>query len=198
MTTIPPITVLSRPEAEAHTPVQGEVAISISSPSPEALPVLQPGYEAVLALRFADTTVRGDVNCINAAQADSIVAFALAYRDARALMIHCGAGISRSHGVAAGLEEGLELAAPARPTANRAVAEAVRDAVRSWFSQSELGTAQTPGDALKAGLLDNLVYGERLVAEAHQAGLLTDEERDEKLSAHRAHHGALLKGVPVA
>lgn len=113
-------------EAERFIPGRDDVCISIRTPGAEPAELCG-GWRAVLRMFINDLPenqprlVPGD---ITPAQADEIVQFVRAYRDAKRLVIHCDAGVSRSVSVARALDA-TWLNAP-----NMVIFDAVRAAMR--------------------------------------------------------------------
>jgi predicted protein tyrosine phosphatase len=101
---IPEFVVLSREDAEDYEPHAGEVCISISDP--DAPPArVSSRFAAVLRLNFDDVTERGEPSDILFAEdhAREIREFLDSWPNARRVVVHCNAGVSRSPGVALGL-----------------------------------------------------------------------------------------------
>ena len=100
----PQLLILSRRNAEAYEPEGTEICISISDPD---LPVahLSEKFAAVLRLAFFDllAPVTGQSIVFGAEHAQAIVRFVEAWPQADRIVVHCGAGLSRSPGVALGL-----------------------------------------------------------------------------------------------
>ena len=101
---IPEFVVLSREEAEDYEAHVGEICISISDP--DAPPArVSSRFAAVLRLNFDDVTERGEPSDILFAEdhAREIREFLDSWPNARRVVVHCNAGVSRSPGVALGL-----------------------------------------------------------------------------------------------
>lgn len=110
------IRVMSAPKAAAYKPKANKVAISIRGLSERATS-LSSRFLDVLELVFDDigefaNYVRNGLdnpNSITPAQADAVATFAYTYRDAKVLMVHCTAGVSRSRSLAAAVCNALRL-----------------------------------------------------------------------------------------
>lgn len=101
---IPEFVVLSREDAEDYEPHAREICISISDP--DAPPArVSSRFAAVLRLNFDDVTERGEPSDILFAEdhAREISEFLDSWPNARRVVVHCNAGVSRSPGVALGL-----------------------------------------------------------------------------------------------
>jgi predicted protein tyrosine phosphatase len=101
---IPEFVVLSREDAEDYEPRDREICISISDP--DAPPArVSSRFAAVLRLNFDDVTERGEPSDILFAEdhAREIREFLDSWPNARRVVVHCNAGVSRSPGVALGL-----------------------------------------------------------------------------------------------
>jgi predicted protein tyrosine phosphatase len=101
---VPQLVVLSREDAESYEPAEDEICISISDPdAPPARVSLR--FAGVLRLHFDDVTERGDESDILFAEehAREIRDFVASWPEARRVVVHCHAGVSRSPGVALGL-----------------------------------------------------------------------------------------------
>lgn len=101
---VPELIVLSRQEAENYQPRGREICISISDPDAPAARVSS-RFTAVLRLNFDDVTERGEESDILFAEehAREIREFVDSWPNARRVVVHCHAGVSRSPGVALGL-----------------------------------------------------------------------------------------------
>lgn len=101
---IPAFVVLSREEAERYKPGEREICISIADPDAEPAR-LSGGFEAVLRLSFTDIIEMGEPSDVLFSEDDAqaIREFIDAWPDARRIVVHCHAGVSRSPGVALGL-----------------------------------------------------------------------------------------------
>lgn len=97
---LPQLLVMNREDAEAFIAGPDDVCISIKSPAPTDEPAkLSANFRAVLRVAFHDwpwPNAPEGGGQITAEDADKIVAFALAHRTAKRLVIHCAAGVSRS------------------------------------------------------------------------------------------------------
>lgn len=110
------VRVMSAPKAAAYKPRSNEVAISIRGASERATS-LSLRFLDVLELVFDDigefaNYVRDGLdnpNSITSAQADAVATFAYTHRDAKVLVVHCTAGVSRSRSLAAAVCDGLHL-----------------------------------------------------------------------------------------
>jgi predicted protein tyrosine phosphatase len=100
----PEFVVLSREDAERYEPRGKEICISISDPDAPAARVSS-RFAAVLRLNFDDVTERGEESDILFAEehAREIRDFVASWPNARRVVVHCHAGVSRSPGVALGL-----------------------------------------------------------------------------------------------
>lgn len=100
----PELIVLSREDAESYEPRGREICISISDPDAPAARVSS-RFAAVLRLNFDDVTERGVESDILFAEehAREITDFVASWPNARRVVVHCHAGVSRSPGVALGL-----------------------------------------------------------------------------------------------
>lgn len=112
--------VLSREEAEHYEPREVEACISIGDPA--ATPAdLSPAFVAVLRLAFNDIVADpapSDV-LFGPEHAGEIIQFVERWPQVDRIVVHCGAGVSRSPGVALGVSDafgwpvlGLERAFP--------------------------------------------------------------------------------------
>ena len=101
---VPQLVVLSREDAERYEPAENEICISISDPDARAARVSS-RFAALLRLHFDDVTERGEESDILFAEehAREIRDFVGSWPNARRLVVHCHAGVSRSPGVALGL-----------------------------------------------------------------------------------------------
>jgi predicted protein tyrosine phosphatase len=101
---IPAFVVLSREEAERYKPGEREICISIADPDAERAR-LSGDFEAVLRLSFTDIIEMGEPSDVLFSEdhAQAIREFIDAWPDARRIVVHCHAGVSRSPGVALGL-----------------------------------------------------------------------------------------------
>jgi predicted protein tyrosine phosphatase len=110
---------------EQFYPSPTDICISIRTPGSEAA-ALREGWRAVCRVWFNDLpehqprTVGGD---ITPADADAIVGFVWAFRDAKRCIVHCDAGESRSPSVVRALTGSHDHAR------NPVVFHAVRDAM---------------------------------------------------------------------
>jgi len=124
--------VLSRAEAERYEPRGAEACISIGDP--EAAPAqLSPAFVAVLRLAFNDIVADpgpGDV-LFGPEHAGEIIRFIERCPSLDRIVVHCGAGVSRSPGVALGVSEafGWPVLVLERsfPGWNRLVRSVIRD-----------------------------------------------------------------------
>jgi predicted protein tyrosine phosphatase len=101
---IPEFVVLSREEAERYEPGDREICISIADP--DADPARLSGdFAAVLRLNFTDILEQGDPSDVlfSDEHAEAITRFIDTWPDAKRIVVHCHAGMSRSPGVALGL-----------------------------------------------------------------------------------------------
>ena len=101
---VPELVVLSREEAERYVPGTREICISISDP--EASPArVSSRFAAVLRLNFDDVIERDEPSDVLFAEdhAREIREFLSSWPNAKRLVVHCNAGVSRSPGVALGL-----------------------------------------------------------------------------------------------
>lgn len=102
---LPPIRVMCREDAERYEAPRGSVCISITSPGGPGAHLL--AFEDILRLRFDDATngfTPANGVGMSHTQALAILEFVERYRDrAPEIMIHCGAGASRSPSVAAAI-----------------------------------------------------------------------------------------------
>ena len=96
--------VLSRRNAEAYEPEGVEICISISDPRVEGAR-LSNKFAAVLRLEFDDLlgpmTDRSVI--FGAEHAEAVLRFVAAWPQAERIVVHCGAGLSRSPGIVLGL-----------------------------------------------------------------------------------------------
>ena len=101
---IPDFVVLSREEAERYEPGVREICISIADPDAEPAQ-LSSDFVAVLNLSFTDIIQRGEPSDVLFSEdhARAIREFIDAWPDAKRIVVHCHAGVSRSPGVALGL-----------------------------------------------------------------------------------------------
>ena len=130
----PQLLILSRRRAEAYQPEGVEICISISDPDlGEAR--LSEKFAAVLRLAFFDllSPVIGQSIVFGAEHAEAVVRFVEAWPKPDRIVIHCGAGLSRSPGIALGLcdragwpTESLERSYPLWNTLVRSVLAAHR------------------------------------------------------------------------
>lgn len=100
----PEFIVLSREEAEEYKPRGNEICISISDP--DAPPAgVSSAFAAVLRLNFNDLIERENESDVLFAEqhAREIRDFVASWPNARRVVVHCNAGVSRSPGVALGL-----------------------------------------------------------------------------------------------
>jgi predicted protein tyrosine phosphatase len=102
--TTPELLILSRRNVEAYEPEGIEICISISDPDLNEAH-LSENFAAVLRLAFFDllAPITGQSIVFNAEHADAVVRFVAAWPQADRIVVHCGAGLSRSPGVALGL-----------------------------------------------------------------------------------------------
>lgn len=102
--TAPPLLVLSRRNAEAYDPQGTEICISISDPDLDEAH-LSEKFAAVLRLAFFDvlTPTSGQSIVFSAEHAEAVVRFVAAWPQADRIVVHCGAGLGRSPGIALGL-----------------------------------------------------------------------------------------------
>ncbi|MDQ6870476.1 MAG: hypothetical protein M3037_00525 [Gemmatimonadota bacterium] len=101
---IPEFVVLSREEAERYEPGDREICVSIADP--DADPARLSGdFAAVLRLNFTDILEQGDPSDVlfSDEHAQAITRFIDTWPDAKRIVVHCHAGMSRSPGVALGL-----------------------------------------------------------------------------------------------
>jgi predicted protein tyrosine phosphatase len=100
----PEFVVLSREEAERYEPGGREICISIADPDADPAH-LSSGFAAVLRLNFTDIIEKGEPSDVLFSEdhARAIREFIDAWPDARRIVVHCHAGMSRSPGVALGL-----------------------------------------------------------------------------------------------
>ena len=100
----PQLLILSRRHAEAYEPEGIEICISISDPDLEEAR-LSEKFAAVLRLAFFDllAPITGQSIVFGAEHAKAVVRFVEAWPQADRIVVHCGAGLSRSPGVALGL-----------------------------------------------------------------------------------------------
>jgi len=104
--TAPQLLVLSRRNAEAYEPEGVEICISISDPDlSEAR--LSEKFAAVLRLKFFDvlSPVPGQSIVFGPEHAQAVVRFVEAWPLADRIVVHCGAGLGRSPGIALGLSD---------------------------------------------------------------------------------------------
>jgi len=101
---IPDFVVLSREDAERYEPREREICISIADPDAEPAQ-LSSDFVAVLNLSFTDIIARGEPSDVLFSEdhARAIREFIDAWPDAKRIVVHCHAGVSRSPGVALGL-----------------------------------------------------------------------------------------------
>jgi predicted protein tyrosine phosphatase len=101
---IPAFVVLSREDAERYEPGEREICISIADPDTEPANV-STDFAAVLRLNFTDIIEQGEPSDVLFSEdhARAIREFIDAWPDARRIVVHCHAGMSRSPGVALGL-----------------------------------------------------------------------------------------------
>jgi predicted protein tyrosine phosphatase len=101
---IPAFVVLSREDAERYEPGEREICISIADPDTEPANV-STDFAAVLRLNFTDIIEQGEPSDVLFSEdhARAIREFIDAWPDARRIVVHCHAGVSRSPGVALGL-----------------------------------------------------------------------------------------------
>jgi predicted protein tyrosine phosphatase len=101
---IPEFVVLSREDAERYEPRDREICISIADPDAEPAQ-LSSRFAAVLRLHFTDIIEQGEPSDVLFSEdhARAIRAFLDAWPDAKRIVVHCNAGVSRSPGVALGL-----------------------------------------------------------------------------------------------
>jgi predicted protein tyrosine phosphatase len=100
----PEFVVLSREEAERYEPRGREICISIADPDAEPAE-LSSRFAAVLRLNFTDIMEQGEPSDVLFSEdhALAIREFFDAWPDAKRIVVHCHAGMSRSPGVALGL-----------------------------------------------------------------------------------------------
>lgn len=106
------VTVLGANKAARYRFTREHAVISIrDADAPE--PPLADGYRAVLRLAFDDVSAfvsaTRERTSISDQQADAVAAFVRAHHDCRVLVLHCGAGVSRSRSMAAAICEILHL-----------------------------------------------------------------------------------------
>jgi predicted protein tyrosine phosphatase len=101
---IPAFVVLSREDAERYEPREREICISIADPDAEPAN-LSTDFAGVLRLNFTDIVEMGEPSDVlfSEIHARAIREFIDAWPDARRIVVHCQAGMSRSPGVALGL-----------------------------------------------------------------------------------------------
>ncbi|MEA2762819.1 MAG: hypothetical protein QOD47_2103 [Gemmatimonadaceae bacterium] len=101
---IPQFVVLSRQDAEQYEPREKEICISIADPDVDPADVSS-DFAAVLRLNFTDVLEAEDASDVLFSEdhVRAILEFIDAWPDARRIVVHCHAGISRSPGVALGL-----------------------------------------------------------------------------------------------
>jgi predicted protein tyrosine phosphatase len=101
---IPEFVVLSREDAERYEPRDREICISIADPDAEPAQ-LSSRFAAVLRLHFTDIIEGGEPSDVLFSEdhARAIREFLDAWPDAKRIVVHCNAGVSRSPGVALGL-----------------------------------------------------------------------------------------------
>lgn len=110
------VRVLSAPKARSYSPGTHEIAISIRDRNEADVP-LSSRFVSVLRLVFNDTGQFANhasagldaTDAFSAAHAQAVVACLRAHDDAKVLMIHCAAGISRSRSLAAAVCVSLDL-----------------------------------------------------------------------------------------
>ena len=102
--TAPQLLILSRRNAEAYEPEGVEICISISDPDLNEAR-LSEKFAAVLRLAFFDllAPMTGQSIVFGEEHAEAVVRFVAAWPQADRIVVHCGAGLSRSPGVALGL-----------------------------------------------------------------------------------------------
>lgn len=108
----PEILVMNQRQAEAYSPGEAAICISIVTPGEDPAD-LEEGWDSVLRLQFHDVQDRG-VAPISRKQAREVVDFVWGNRDAVRLIVHCEAGVSRSAGVALAAKEILDGTVPPR------------------------------------------------------------------------------------
>lgn len=130
---MPRLLVLSHRNAEAARWKEGTAVISIVTPGDREAE-LDANNEGVLRLSFDDTHSRGPADTpFSAEQAREVLDFALAHAHCDVIAIHCGAGLSRSAGVALALADLFGwpgVRGPDVPLYNRLVHRAIMDAAQ--------------------------------------------------------------------
>jgi predicted protein tyrosine phosphatase len=103
-TSTPEFVVLSRENAERYQPRQDEICISIADPDAEPARISS-DFVAVLRLHFTDVLEQGEPTDVlfSSDHAKEIIEFIDSWPDAKRVVVHCNAGVSRSPGVALGL-----------------------------------------------------------------------------------------------
>ena len=103
---VPKFVILSRDEAERYEPREREICISIADPDAEPARI-SGRFTAVLRLHFNDVIERGEPTDVlfSADHARAIKAFVQKWPNAKRVVVHCNAGVSRSPGVALGLSD---------------------------------------------------------------------------------------------
>ena len=129
----PEVIVASRSAAESYTPSPEAVAISVRSPRSHAA-ALPDGFGNVLRLSFDDVEEpRPNCEVLSDGDAERIARFLVFNRNAKKLLIHCEAGVSRSAGIKLGIMDALnwttESDEAAEPGHNKLVRQKVRAAV---------------------------------------------------------------------
>ena len=101
---VPEFVVLSREDAERYKPREREICISIADPDADPAH-LSSRFLAVLRLNFTDILEQGEPSDVLFSEdhARAITQFIDAWPDAKRIVVHCHAGVSRSPGVALGL-----------------------------------------------------------------------------------------------
>jgi len=101
---IPDFVVLSREDAERYEPSERDICSSIADSDAEPAQ-LSSDFVAVLNLSFTDIIERGEPSDVLFSEdhARAIREFIDAWPDAKRIVVHCHAGVSRSPGVALGL-----------------------------------------------------------------------------------------------
>jgi predicted protein tyrosine phosphatase len=101
---VPEFVVLSREDAERYKPLEREICISIADPDADPAQ-LSSRFLAVLRLNFTDILEQGEPTDVLFSEdhARAITKFIDAWPDAKRIVVHCHAGMSRSPGVALGV-----------------------------------------------------------------------------------------------
>ena len=104
---------LSQAEAERTAALNNWAVISITQPS-DADAALQPGWAAVLRMRFHDTDDANSVLTVfNQEHAEAVVKFVREHEaNVEGILVHCHAGISRSAAIAKFIADTYSLAFP--------------------------------------------------------------------------------------